>query len=73
MNVSATVTDTKRHISENVRLEEWVSGRDTFLLISPSGIPSLTISMIGGEMILRSIDIDGKATEILLKRPSIGD
>ena len=68
MNISAVITDMKHGMSEEVSLEEWVHGNDTFLLIAPATLPNIKMRFAEGALVLEYADAAGSRHTVLLSR-----
>jgi hypothetical protein len=69
MDIFCTITDEKNDIEERVFVEEWVHGRDTYLLVKPDSVSkSITMRRINGELILAFVDSDDEEHEVVLNK-----
>ena len=68
MNITCTISDTKNDVEETVRVEDWVNGRDEFLIIGPSHADNVYLKMLESKLVLECVDADGVAHTHVLRR-----
>jgi len=67
MNISCSLTDVDRGQIEDVVLEEWVQGSNTYLKVFPSGVTPVTLRVQNGQMVLEFTDDHSNEHTVVLR------
>ncbi len=75
MDITSTITESKNHIKELVTVEEWMHGRDTYIMLVPEHADTIFLKVIDGYLVLEYKELNGTPHSAKLRklRESVSD